>query len=163
MFSRLKARGIEETFLAGEHDKKIYLPKTKEVAPDYVNPGSLNALVISGVLHRKSVTTLNSRYTLTRAAYEIADFDFSNPEPVPFLAYIKKTYRLITKHFNRSELRPVCLEVGINTDWVFGDDPDWPYHLLLYLYRQNRLGELTLILKAHKPAVDWPSFPVGEV
>lgn len=96
---------------------------------------------------------------VTRRAFEIIAFDFDNPHPDPIRTFIRETHRLILKSFNREELRQICFNLGINTDWVFGDKIDWPFELLLYLYRNNRLIELTPILQRERPNVDWPIYP----
>jgi hypothetical protein len=127
----------------------------KTTPPNYLDSGVLDALTASKIL----VSSMDqSRYTLTKKAYEIADFDFDNPEPDPINLFMREAYHLIQRHFNREELEGVCFELGFQPDWVFGDKTDWPLHLLLYLYRQNQLDKLLPILQKLRPDVDWPMY-----
>jgi len=127
--------------------------------PESLGLGTLDALSASDVLVSNPY---EKRYTLTRKAYEIATFDFSNPEPDPIRSCVKETHRLMLKSFGRDDLRQVCFELNVDPEWVFGDEKDWPFQLLLYLYRQNRLGELAPILQEQRPSVEWPPFPTYE-
>ena len=122
--------------------------------PDHVNFGSLEALVADGAFIKSG-----QQYIVTRRAFEITAFDFENPRQDPTRTFIHETHRLILERFNREELTLVCFDLGINTDWVFGDKTDWPFELLLYLYRNNRLNELTPILKEKRPNITWSVFP----
>ena len=127
--------------------------------PDFIDFGVLDVLTVSGAL---IFNPGYRRYTLTQTAYEIADFDFNNPEPDPLSLYMKEVYPLIQKHFDREELKGLCLELDVQLDWVLGDKTDWPLHLLLYLYRQNRLNKLPAALQSMRPGIDWPPYPGQE-
>ena len=133
-----------------------------EDLPDYINAGALDALSITRILASNRTPGGATRYTLTGEAYRVAAFDFNNPEPDPINFYMRETYYLIQKHFNREELERACFELGFQPDWVFGDKTDWPLHLLLYLYRQNRLGDLPPVLEKLRPGIDWLPYPGNE-
>ena len=133
-----------------------------EYLPDYINAGALDALSTSGILVPNHASGGATRYTLTGEAYGVAAFDFNNPEPDPINFYMRETYYMIQKHFNREELEGACFELGFQPDWVFGDKTDWPLYLLLYLYRQNRLGDLPPVLETLRAGIDWPSYPGNE-
>ncbi len=124
--------------------------------PDYLNIGSMSALAADG-----SFIVNNSLWTITRRGYEVATFDFSSTQTDPMRVYIKETHRLMLERFNREELAQVCFGLSINTDWVFGEKRDWPFELLLYLYRNNRLSELPPVLQKKRPREDWPKYPVS--
>lgn len=154
---------FEVAYVQWSDGDRLFFPELRGkggVNPDPINIGVLDALVASGILIPARLSRDTTRYTLTRAAYEITVFDFSNPEPDPLRSYIKETHHLVQRHFNPDELRQVCFELGVN-DWVFGSNPDRPFELLLYLYRQNRLNELTPILQEQRPGVTWPDFPAA--
>ena len=128
-------------------------------APDCLDSGVFDALVASEIL---IFNPKRQTYTLTRKAYEVADFDFNNPEPSPINLYMRETCSLIRKYFNREELDEVCFELDVKPDWIFGDKTDWPLHLLLYLYNQNRLVDLPPVLEKLRPGIDWPAYPGNE-
>lgn len=159
---RIENGVIEETFFLSELNvsggSAIIMPGLRgENVPDSIDIGAVNALVVDGVFIKNG-----GEYTATKRAYEIFSFDFGNPHPIPVTQFIKDTHRKIQAAFNREELEKVCFELGVNPDWVFGDKTDWPFELLHYLYRQNRLAELVPILEAERPLVDWPRYPSGE-
>ena len=156
---RIENGVLEETFLIGELNvlggAAIIMPRLRgEDIPKSIDIGVINALVADGVFIKNG-----GEYTVSKRPYELVSFAFSNPPPVPVASFMKETHQNLLMAFNREELRRVCFELGINPDWVFGDKTDWPFELLHYLYRQNRLDELTPILVAERPNIQWPLYP----
>lgn len=150
---------LGESFILNEVNtlggSSVLIPQLRgRDVPEFVDMGTITALVADMVFIR-----VGAEYTVTRRAYEISSFDFGNPHPLPVTQFIKDTHRKIQTAFNREELKHVCFELGISPDWAFGDKTDWPFELLHYLYRQNRLAELVPILEAERPLVDWQRYP----
>ena len=90
--------------------------------PEYLDFGVLDALVADKVIVNKlsPKASYSGTYTLTRKTYEIAVFDFDNPEPDPLRSYIQKTLRLIPPAFEPDEFKEVCFELSINAEWELG-------------------------------------------
>ncbi len=158
---RFKNDELEDTFMIGRspYSQRITINEYEGRTPDCVTYGRLNALVFDGefIMHKNSKGA--EIFTVTRKAYEIAAFDFDNPQPDPLRTFIKEAHVLMLESFNREELTQVCFGLGINADWIFSDKRDWPFELLLYLYRNNRLDELPSVLQKERPNVDWPEYP----
>jgi hypothetical protein len=163
---QVKDGELKETFevahISTMKETTLFFPELRgKNIPDYIDLGALNALVIEDVLRGSFVTRDTNNYTLTRRAYEISDFDFSNPNPDPIRDYVKEAYRIMESRFSNPELKTLCFQLDINPDRVFAtDDLDWPRQLLLYLYRRNRVGDLGHAISEFRPDImDWPSFP----
>ncbi len=123
--------------------------------PEGFDAGVLDALVADGAF-----IVNGKKFTATKRAYEIIAFDFENPHPDPLRTFILATYNSMSMAFNREEFSQLCFEVNVNPEWAFGDHKDWPFELLQYLYRHNRLDELPPILQQKRPKIDWPVFQV---
>ena len=150
-----------ESFIVPKSQLEPIQIKGFDNLPDYVNAGSLNALTASDILV-PSYEPNFTRYTLTKAAYRIATFDFDNPKPDPLNLFAKETYYLVYKHFDYEELDEVCFELNIKPDWVYGDKTNRPLYLLLHLYDHNRLADLSPVLKRLRPGINWPPYPGNE-
>ena len=142
------------------NDKRRLFFDERNYAPPCMDIGVLDVLSTSEIIVR-SPSLYEAAYTVTQKVYEIAAFDFDDPELDSISLYMREVYHLIRKHFNREELEGVCFELGFQPDWVFGDKTDWPLHLLLYLYRQNQLSDLPPVLEKLRTGVVWPKFPEG--
>lgn len=149
---------LEESFfvkeLEGLGGSQMFIIGFRKEIPDYLNTGIMNALV-----EDRAFIRTGKEYTVTKRAFEIISFDFESPNPSPAHTFIKETYKKVQESFDREELKTLCFELQVNPDWVFGDKADWPFYLLQYLYRQNRLKELPSILSEKRPNIDWPAFP----
>ena len=154
---------LQETFLvisvATLGDPEGILVDGVKDTPTYVNLGALHALITSGIIIADRTARSGIRFTLTKAAYERAAFDFDNPEPDPIRSYLQKTLRLIPTAFEPDEFKGVCFDLSINAEWELGDKKNWPTELLLYLYRRNRLHELPAVLREHRPGINWSPYP----
>lgn len=155
--NKIQAGELEESIFILESDtiggRSLLIRDFSGGHPDCLNSGVLDALVADGAFIRS-----NNTYTVTRKAFEIFAFDFDNPQPDPLRAFILETYNLMSMAFSREEFSQLCFEINVNPEWAFGDSRDWPFELLQYLYRHNRLEELPQFLQEKRPKFNWPIF-----
>lgn len=155
LMNQIKVGELEESILIVKSVVRgIVIGGFNGDVPDIFNSGVLDTLIADGALVVNDVL-----YTVTKRAYEIIAFDFNNPQPDPLRTFILETYKLMNIAFNREEFSQLCFEININPEWVLGDSRDWPFELLQYLYRHNRLNELPSILRKKRPKIDWLVFP----
>jgi hypothetical protein len=160
LINQIEVGEIGESIIAGEGSSikgtsTFFIVNFRGEIPGCLDLGVLDALVADGAF-----VVNGEKYTVTKRAFEIIAFDFENPYPDPLRTFILKTYRLMSAAFNRGEFSQLCFELNVNPEWAFGDSRDWPFELLQYLYRHNRLDELPPILQQKRPKIDWPVFPV---
>lgn len=66
--------------------------------------------------------------------------------------------RLMQKHFNESEFRDLCLELGVNYGRLGGaSTADKIRELILLVIRDERISELLVALRQVKSRVRWPN------
>jgi hypothetical protein len=104
----------------------------------YVGPGTRRLLVT--VLIRKGETHHFMRW----------------PDPTNRLEYLKKLRQKLIAHFNESELKTLCSDLGINYESL----PDSGLEnkareLIWYLERRSRTGELVQECQKERPQVSW--------
>ena len=140
----------------------ILIPGISDL-PDYIDAGALEALTISGILRRSRALGGAARYTLTRKAYNVAAFDFDNPEPGPITLYVKKTYPLIKARFDLPEFKELCFDLDVDPDRDIEHKKIRELELMSHLHRVGQLKELTPTLQKFRPNFDdWPPYPGDE-
>jgi len=69
----------------------------------------------------------------------------------------KTFYQLLKTHFNKSELRELCFELGIDYEDLLGQRKrDLVRELILYCQRRGQLPRLLQVCGQKRPNVDWP-------
>lgn len=92
---------------------------------------------------------------------EEGDFKNQNTEIPGFdslkLHYIARLRNLIFKHFNKSELKDLCFDLGVNYDELQNSEStkDAARELVAYLDRRNRLSDLVARCYQLRPKVKW--------
>jgi hypothetical protein len=72
----------------------------------------------------------------------------------------RKLRELLTTRFSNSELRSLCVDVGVDYDALSGQNQeDKARELVAYLARRDRLGELVVAGAKARPDIDWDIIP----
>lgn len=82
----------------------------------------------------------------------------------PLLDAIRKTGRLLARHFSENELRDLCLDLGVQYENVEGTTPDAKARELAgYMARRSELGRLIRRCVELRPKVyGWPVQEIEE-
>lgn len=74
--------------------------------------------------------------------------------------YLSTLHRQIDEHFNISEVRTLCLRLGVDDENIPGDHRSaFVRNLIVSLARQNRLPDLIDEVRRERPSVDWQDVP----
>jgi hypothetical protein len=75
-------------------------------------------------------------------------------------SYFRQLRQLIDGHFNLSETRNLCFDLGVDPEHLPGDERRSVItSLLLYLTRRKELNRLLDLVRAERPNVTWPDMP----
>ena len=77
--------------------------------------------------------------------------------------YIYELRRLIDLGFNVTELKTLCLDLGLDYDHLAGEQKQAKINeLILYMGRRGLLATLRDVLVTERPNFDWPQVPNAE-
>lgn len=75
-------------------------------------------------------------------------------------SYLSTLHRQIDNYFNISEVRTLCLTLGVDDENIPGDHRSaFVRNLIVSLARQNRLPDLVDEVRRERPSVDWQDVP----